>query len=67
MPYLGVNNPSISVFNSFIVHKILIPPKIFQKNRKNPKNPKHPKKYEKSEKNNKSKDFFEDLKSVHPL
>ena len=59
-PYLGVNKPSISVFKSVFIHKILVHPKKsgkhpekIPKNQKNPKNSKklkNPKKSEKSEK-----------------
>ena len=38
-PYLGVNKPSISVFKSFFIHKILVQQKNPEKIRKNPKNP----------------------------
>ena len=34
-PYLGVNNPSISVFKSLFIHKILVHPKKSEKNSKN--------------------------------
>ena len=59
---MGVNKPSISVFKSLFIHKILVHPyksEKFQKFRK---------KLKKSEKNpNKPKNYFEDLKCVHPI
>ena len=68
LPYLEVNKSSISVFKSFFIHKII-------EHLKNPdKNSKNPKKNKKSEKiykiykiRKKFKDYFEDLKSVHPM
>ena len=53
IPYLGVNNPSISVFKSFFIHKILVHPK--KSGNKSGKKPK------------KSEDYFEDLKSVYHI
>ena len=51
-PYFGVNNPSISVFKSFFIHKILVHKKI-------QKNPKKSEKIWKIRKKLKtSKDFF---------
>ena len=69
IPYLGVNNPSISVFKSFFIHKILVHPKNPDKNpkqskkirknpkkkQKNPKNPKQSKKIRKIQKKRKKK------------
>ena len=50
-PYLAVNNPSISVFKSFFIHKILVHTKKFRKKiRKNPKIPKKSKNSEKIQK-----------------
>ena len=51
-PYLRVNNLSISVFESFFIHKILLHPKKSKKSGKNPK------KTEKSEKIQKIQGFF---------
>ena len=46
-PYLRVNNPSISVFTSFFIHKILVhPKKSGKKSEKNPINLKNPKNLE---------------------
>ena len=60
-PYLGVKNPSISVFKSFFIHKIRKNPKIpknsgkIRRNHKNSekirKNPKNSKKIQKFRKN----------------
>ena len=62
-PYLGVNNPSVSVFKSFFIHKIPVHHKKIRKksgknNKKSEKTRKNPKKF------NEPKEF-EDLKSAH--
>ena len=63
--YLGVNNPSISVFKSFLfIKSSYTQKKSGKKIRENPKKLKNPKNLKKT---NKPMDFFEDLKSVHPI
>ena len=50
IPYLGVNNSSISVFESYFIHKILVHPKKFKKFRKKSEKIQKTKKSKKSKK-----------------
>ena len=55
-PGFSSYNPLILVFQYFFIHKILVHPKKPEKSKKNPENLKNP-----------ISDFFEDLKSMHPI